>query len=299
MNHTTTRRSAIVRSLAALGAGALPAGLALAQAQDYPNRTIRIIVPFGPGGPSDLISRLIAQKLTDSMKQPVIIENKPGASGIVGADLVAKAPPDGYTLLVINQLLVQVSALYAKVPFDPLNDFIPLTDIFSSPLWLAVNTTKTNATTMKDFVAQVKAQPKTHSYASVGAGSIGSLYGFKLNEVAKTHCGPIMAISGHNVMIGKRTWARLPADIQKIMLEEGKATQEAYLKWVTEFEAKAVENIKAQGGRVVPMSAEELKKWRAASPDFIADWEKATAAATGDADTPRKVAARWRQLLAQ
>jgi TRAP-type transport system periplasmic protein len=133
-------------------------------------------------------------------------------------------------------------------------------------------------------------------YSFINPGNIQSL---KLNEVAKTHCGPIMAISGHNVMIGKRTWARLPADIQKIMLEEGKATQEAYLKWVTEFEAKAVENIKAQGGRVVPMSAEELKKWRAVSPDFIADWEKATAAATGDADTPRKVAARWRQLLAQ
>jgi len=186
MNHPTTRRRAIVQSLATLGATALPAGLTHAQAQDYPNRTIRIIVPFAPGGPSDLISRLVAQKLTDSLKQPVIIENKPGASGIVGADLVAKAPPDGYTLLVINQLLVQVSALYAKVPFDPVADFIPLTDIFSSPLWLAVSTAKTNATTMKDFVAQVKSQPKTHSYASVGAGSIGSLYGFKLNEVAGT-----------------------------------------------------------------------------------------------------------------
>ena len=186
MNHSTTRRTAIVRSLAALGAGALPASQALAQAQDYPNKTIRIIVPFGAGGPSDTISRMIAQKLSDSLKQSVIVENKPGASGIVGADLVAKAPPDGHTLLVINQLLVQVSALYAKVPFDPLADFIPLTDIFSSPLWLAVNTSKTNATTMKDFVAQVKSQPKTHSYASVGAGSIGSLYGYKLNEVAGT-----------------------------------------------------------------------------------------------------------------
>jgi TRAP-type C4-dicarboxylate transport system substrate-binding protein len=108
-----------------------------------------------------------------------------------------------------------------------------------------------------------------------------------------------MAISGHNIMIGKRTWARLPADIQKIMMEEGKKTQEAYLKWVTEFEAKAVENIKAQGGTVVPMSADELKKWRAASPDFLKVWEEATAKATGDAETPRKVAARWRQLLAQ
>ena len=178
----TTRRTAITRGLITLGATALPYGYV--RAQDYPNKTIRIVVPFGPGGPSDLISRMIAVKMADSMKQSVIIDNKPGASGIVGADIVAKAAPDGYTLLVINQLLVQVSALYATVPFDPLRDFIPITDMFSSPLWLAVNTAKSNARTMKEFVAQVKGQPKTHSYASVGNGSIGSLYGFKLNEVA-------------------------------------------------------------------------------------------------------------------
>ncbi len=180
---TTTRRTAIARSLLALGA-TLPVGFARAQAPAYPNRTIRIIIPFGPGGPSDLISRLLAQKLSDAMKQPVIVENKPGASGIVGADLVAKAAPDGHTLLVINQLLVQAPALYASMPFDPLRDLIPVTDIFSSPLWLAVNTTKTSAKTVKEFATQVKAQPKAHSYASVGNGSIGSLYGYKLNEVA-------------------------------------------------------------------------------------------------------------------
>ena len=122
--HNTTRRSAIARTLLSLGGSALPGGYALAQ--DYPNKAIRIVVPFGPGGPSDLISRMIALKLTDAMKQPVIVENKPGASGIVGADLVAKAAPDGYTMLVINQLLVQVPALYASVPFDPLRDFIPI-----------------------------------------------------------------------------------------------------------------------------------------------------------------------------
>lgn len=178
----TTRRTAIARGLLAVGSSALPAGLALAQ--DYPTKTIKLIIPFSPGGPSDLISRTLALKLADAMKQPVIVENKPGASGIVGADLVAKAPPDGYTLLVINQLLVQVSALYASVPFNPLRDFIPITDIFSSPLWLAVNTAKSSAKSMSEFVTQVKAQPKIHSYASVGNGSIGSLYGYKLNEVA-------------------------------------------------------------------------------------------------------------------
>jgi len=114
----------------------------------------------------------------------MVVENKPGASGTIGADMVAKAPPDGHTLLVINQLLVQASALYTSIPFDPLKDLIPLTDMFSSPLWLAVNTSKTTAKTMKEFVAQVKAERNTHNYASVGNGSIGSLYGHKLNEVA-------------------------------------------------------------------------------------------------------------------
>jgi TRAP-type C4-dicarboxylate transport system substrate-binding protein len=131
-------------------------------------------------------------------------------------------------------------------------------------------------------------------YSFINPGNIQSL---KLNEVAKNHCGPVMAISGHNITISKRTWARLPADIQKIFLEEGKATQQAYMNWVTEFETKAVANLRAQGGNVVPISAPELAKWRAAAPDFLAEWEKATAAATGDAETPRKVAARWRELI--
>ncbi len=180
--NTTTRRTAVVRALTILGAAALPSGIA--HAQSYPNKTIKIVSAFGTGGPGDSVSRILALKLPEVMKQPVIVENKPGASGMIGADMVAKATPDGYTLLVTNQLLVQAPALYASAPFDPLRDLIPITDLFSSPLWLAVNTSKSWAKTMKEFVAQVKAQPKSHTYASVGTGSIGSLYGYKLNEVA-------------------------------------------------------------------------------------------------------------------
>jgi TRAP-type C4-dicarboxylate transport system substrate-binding protein len=127
----------------------------------------------------------------------------------------------------------------------------------------------------------------------------GNIQQYKLYEVGKHHCGPVMAITGHNVTIGKRTWARLPPSIQKIFMEEGRKTMKDYLAWVGDFEAKAVANIKAQGGTFTPFPADELKKWKAASPDFLAVWEKATAAATGDAQTPKKVAARWRQLLAQ
>lgn len=132
-------------------------------------------------------------------------------------------------------------------------------------------------------------------YSFINPGNIQSL---KLNEVAKNHCGPIMAISGHNITISKRTWGRLPADIQKIISEEAKATQRAYMNWVTDFEGKALENIRAQGGNIIPIPPAELAKWRAAAPDFLAVWEKDTAAATGDAETPKKVAARWRELIA-
>ena len=180
--NSITRRTALSRALWAIGAGSLPIGAL--HAQGFPSKTIRIVVPFGAGGPSDAISRLVALKLADAFKQAVIVENKPGASGTIGADMVAKAPPDGHTLLVINQLLVQAAALYASIPFDPLKDLIPLTDMFSSPLWLAVNTSKTSAKTMKEFVAQVKAERNRHNYASVGNGSIGNMYGYKLNEVA-------------------------------------------------------------------------------------------------------------------
>jgi TRAP-type C4-dicarboxylate transport system substrate-binding protein len=127
----------------------------------------------------------------------------------------------------------------------------------------------------------------------------GNIQAFKLFEVGKHHCGPVMAITGHNITISKRTWARLPPDIQKIFIEEGQQTMKDYLAWVDDFEAKAVANIKAQGGTFTPFPADELKKWKAAAPDFLAEWEKATAAATGDTETPKKVAARWRQLLAQ
>ena len=133
-------------------------------------------------------------------------------------------------------------------------------------------------------------------YSFINAGNIQSL---KLNEVAKFHCGPVMALTGHNITIGKRTWARLSPDIQKVFVDQARETQREYLTWVGDFEAKAVSNIKAQGGTFTTLSAEELQKWKAGAPDFLADWEKATAAATGDVETPKKVVARWRELISK
>jgi TRAP-type C4-dicarboxylate transport system substrate-binding protein len=127
----------------------------------------------------------------------------------------------------------------------------------------------------------------------------GNSVAFKLVEVGKNSCGPVMAITGHNVTMSKRTWARLPKDIQQVFRDQSAKTAEDYLAWVGDYESKAVATMKSQGGTFVRFPPEELKKWRSSAPDFLAQWEKDTAAATKDAATPKKVAARWRQLLAQ
>jgi TRAP-type transport system periplasmic protein len=139
-------------------------------------------------------------------------------------------------------------------------------------------------------------QHGTLDYSFINPGNIQS---FRLVEVGKDHCGPVMAITGHNVTISKRTWGRLPKEIQQVFRDQSAKTMDDYLAWVGDFESKAVANIKEKGGTFKPFPAAELKKWKSESPDFLAQWEKDTAAATKDAETPKKVAARWRQLLAK
>lgn len=156
--------------------------LGCAQAQDYPSRTIKIVVPFAPGGGGDVMGRLIAQKLGDQFKQTVIVDNKPGASSVIATDLVAKSPPDGYTVLLNVPLIVQTASLYNKLPYDPLTDLTAVTDIVTSPVWFAVGAEKIPARTLTEYVVQAKAHPKDYSYASIGAGSSGHLLGFALSE---------------------------------------------------------------------------------------------------------------------
>lgn len=139
-------------------------------------------------------------------------------------------------------------------------------------------------------------QRGTLDYSFINAGNMQA---FKLVEVAKQHCGPVMAITGHNITMSKRTWARLPKDIQQVFRDQSAKTAQDYLAWVGDFEAKAAANMKSQGASFKSFPAAELKKWRTTAPDFLAQWEKDTAAATKDAETPKKVAARWRQLLSK
>jgi tripartite-type tricarboxylate transporter receptor subunit TctC len=141
-----------------------------ASAQNYPTRLVHIIAPFGPGGPSDVFSRIIAQKLSESLKASFVVENRPGASTMIGTDSVAKAPPDGYTLLIISQTHATNESLVANKPFQLLRDFVPVAPIYSGDVMLVVHKS-VPAKTLKEFIALAKSKPGILNYASSGTGS--------------------------------------------------------------------------------------------------------------------------------
>jgi tripartite-type tricarboxylate transporter receptor subunit TctC len=138
----------------------------LAQAQgprDFPDRPIRLVVPFPAGGPTDLLARLVGQRMGQAMRQTIVVDNKPGANTIIGADAVAKAPADGYTLLMaIDSTLVMNQYLYAKLPYDPIRDFEPIGKVATTPL--VIVTHQTGPQSMQALVAQAKADPSALSY---------------------------------------------------------------------------------------------------------------------------------------
>jgi len=141
-----------------------------AQAQTYPTRTVRIVVPATPGGAIDLIARSLAEKMTASLGQPVVVENKPGASNNLGTDFVAKSAPDGYTLVIIASSHATNKFLFKQMPFDPVKDFEPVVYTHIVPLLLAVNPT-VPAKNVKELTAWIKANPDKAVYASSGPGS--------------------------------------------------------------------------------------------------------------------------------
>lgn len=140
------------------------------QAQTYPSKAIRIIAPFTAGGPVDITARILAQKLTESWGQPVLVENRAGASGTIGTDGVAKAAPDGYTALLSSSAHVIVPGILPKMPYDAIRDFAAVSVVMSSPLLLVVTPTLP-VNNAKEFVTLAKARPGELSFASAGAGS--------------------------------------------------------------------------------------------------------------------------------
>lgn len=142
----------------------------VALAQSYPAKPVRIIVPFAPGGGSDLAGRLVAAKLSERMGTQFIVENRPGAGSNLGAEIAVKSPPDGYTLLLISASYTVNPSVY-KLNFDPLNDITPIIQISGGPYVVAVHPS-VPANTLAEFVALVKKQPDKYAYGSSGSGSI-------------------------------------------------------------------------------------------------------------------------------
>jgi tripartite-type tricarboxylate transporter receptor subunit TctC len=174
--------------VAALALATLPATQAVAQ--PYPVRPIKVIVPFSPGGAVDGPMRVIAQELGKRLGQQVVIENKPGAGAMIGAEIVAKSPPDGYTLLLASQTNAIGATLYSKLPFDPIEDFAPISLLGREPGVLVVHP-DVPAKSLQEFVAYAKSKPGEINYASSGNGSgqhlfmamLTSMTGMKLTHV--------------------------------------------------------------------------------------------------------------------
>lgn len=200
----TLRRRQFLRLAA--GAAVIPTISRFARAQSYPTRPVRVIVPFAPGGPTDVFARLISQKLSEQVGTQFYVENIAGAGGNIGAGRAAQAAPDGYTILVNGANHVVNPALYHQVPYDPSKDFDPVTLAVTSAVILTVNPSLP-VQTVKELVDLIKAHPGTYSYASPGTGTpphlVGELFrlslGLDLVHIPFNGGGPAIgsAVAGH------------------------------------------------------------------------------------------------------
>ncbi|MEO7161105.1 MAG: tripartite tricarboxylate transporter substrate binding protein [Polaromonas sp.] len=174
-------------SLLAAGIALVAASAAHAQAAggDWPGKPIRWVVPFPPGGAMDAIARTLGEKAAKTLGQPFVIENKPGAGGNIGADFVAKAPADGYTMMITSIGMATNKPLYGKLNYDPVKDFAPVSLLAVVPNVLVTNSTQPNVKTVADLIAAAKKEPGKLSYASAGNGTSIHLAGEVFTSLAK------------------------------------------------------------------------------------------------------------------
>ncbi len=157
---------------------------AAASAEDFPSRQIRLIVPFPPGGPNDIIARVVGQRMSELMKQAMVIDNRSGQAGVLGTDAVAKANPDGYTIGIVSASALAINPTMEKVPYDVAKDFAPVTLVVTVPEMLVV-ADNVPARSMAELVALAKAQPGKFNFASAGVGGLPHLAGELLKLTAK------------------------------------------------------------------------------------------------------------------
>jgi tripartite-type tricarboxylate transporter receptor subunit TctC len=266
--------------LALLSAMMLPAGEA--SADTYPSHSVRLIVPFAAGGPTDVIARIVAQKLSEAWGQQVYTENVPGAGGNTGVTMAARAPADGYTMLVVSTGFIVNPSMYAKISYDPLKDFAPITLVAASPNVISVNP-DFSAKSMKELVALVKANPGKFSFAQPATGSTPHLAGelfkqkYGLDLVTVPFNGAALAV---NSTIGGHTpiaFTALPPAMSNI--KEGKLRGLAVLA-----------SARSATLPDVPTNAE------AGVPDLESDTLTGIVAPAG---TPKEVIERWHDAIAK
>jgi tripartite-type tricarboxylate transporter receptor subunit TctC len=269
----------VFRALAASAALILsmlaPAGNAAAEG--YPAKPVRLIVPFAAGGPTDVIARIVAQKLSESFGQQVVTENIPGAGGNTGVTMVARAPADGYTILVVSTGFIVNPSMYAKISYDPVKDFAPITLVAASPNVVSVNP-DFPAKSLKELVDLVKANPGKYSFAQPATGSTPHLAGelfkqkYALDLVTVPFNGAALAV---NSTIGGHTpiaFTALPPAMSNI--KEGKLRGLAVL---ASKRSPALPDVPTNG--------------EAGVPDLESDTLTGIVA---PASTPKEVIERWR-----
>ena len=269
---------AIVRSFIALVALAMAVP---AFAQTYPVRQVRLIVPFAAGGPTDVIARIVAQKLSEAWGHQVVTENVPGAGGNTGVAMAARAPADGYTVLVVSTGFIVNPSMYSKIPYDPIKDFAPITLVAASPNVISVNP-DVPAKSLKELVELVKANPGKYSFAQPATGSTPHLAGelfkqkYGLDLVTVPFNGAALAI---NSTIGGHTpiaFTALPPAMANI--KDGKLRGLAVL---SAARSPALPEVPTNG--------------EAGVPDLESDTLTGIVA---PAATPRAIVERWRNDIA-
>lgn len=261
----------------AIGIGLLltmPAGWA--QTPAFPNRTVHVIVPFPPGGAVDPIARSVSQKLAEAWGQPVVVDNKPGAATIIGADFVAKAAPDGYTVILVSTSFTVNPTAYSKLPFDPVKDFVPISLVSRLPLLLVVNP-QLPVNSVKELIAHLKANRGQINFSSIGNGSTQDLAGelFKsmadLNLVHVPYKG-----SGPSMM--------------SVLSGETSMTFESVFLLMPQVKAGKLRALAAAGAQRTPLAPDLPTASESGLPGFnVASWVGFLA----PAGTPRDVVQKW------
>ena len=227
MNHPHAKPSVLWRALIGGAVAAVALSTSVAQAQNagaYPSKPIRLVIPFAPGGSTDILGRLLAQKLGENMQTTVVVDNKPGANGTIGCDLVAKAPADGYTVILGDVGCMSMApGLYTRLPYDPQRDFAPVSLVARSPLVLTVGA-QSPLHSLKDLTAAAQAAPGKLNYPSSGTGGpnhLGAeLYAMqakvKVSHIPYKGMGPMITdLMGGQVEMGASAVAAVQGQIKQ------------------------------------------------------------------------------------